>query len=179
MNSGIYKITHIDTGRIYIGQSINLKNRENSHKYGTVKKTCRLGNAIKKHGWDAFKFEVLVYAENKDYLNYLETEIIKQYNCLSPNGFNLRTGGNSSLHSEETKAKLSLLKKKAIENGTCPKPKNMTGFKHSEETIAHLKNVHKGRVFSEETKQKLREQAIMRWKNPEYRTKVLTAKGIS
>ena len=70
-------------------------------------------------------------------------------------------------------------KKKDIASGNCPKPMNMTGFKHSPETIEHLKKVHKGRKFSEETKEKLRVKAIARWSDKMYRKKVLEARGIS
>ena len=177
MNSGIYKITHIDTGRIYIGQSTNLKARKYSHK--SAKQNYHLANAINKYGWDSFKFEVLVYAEGLEYLNYLEEQIIKSYDCLSPNGFNLRQGGNNSTFSEETKKKMSERKKQDIALGRCPKPKNMTGFKHSPETIEHLKKVHKGRKFSDETKEKLRIAAKARWSDEMYRKKVLASKGIS
>jgi group I intron endonuclease len=177
MNSGIYKITQIDTGKIYIGQSINLKERKRAHKHAI--KNYPLANAINKYGWGSFKFEVIVYAEGIDYLNYLEEQIIKSYDCLSPKGFNLRHGGNNSTFSEETKKKMSERKKEAIASGKCPKPMNMTGFKHSPETIEHLKKVHKGRKFSEETREKLRVAAIARWSDEMYRKKVLAAKGIS
>ena len=179
MNSGIYKITHIDTGKIYIGQSCNLKGRQRSHK--SIKKNHNnyLSNAIHKYGWNSFKFEVLMYAEGIDYLNLLEEKAIKVFDCLSPNGFNIRAGGNKSPISDESKAKMSARKKQDIAAGKCPRPMNMTGFKHSPETIAHLKKVHKGKQFSKATKEKLKEAAKIRWQNPEYREKVLKAKGIS
>ena len=179
MNSGIYKITHIDTGKIYIGQSCNLKSRQRSHKAIKKNHNNYLSNAIHKYGWNSFKFEVLVYAEGTEYLNILEEKAIKVFDCLSPNGFNIRAGGNNSPISDESKAKMSARKKQDIATGKCPRPMNMTGFKHSPETIAHLKQVHKGKQFSEATKDKLKEAAKIRWQNPEYREKVLKAKGIS
>jgi hypothetical protein len=59
---GIYKITNIVNGKIYIGSSIDIKNRWWSHKddleHGTHCNT-HLQNAWKVYGEDSFKFEIL------------------------------------------------------------------------------------------------------------------------
>ncbi len=54
---GIYQIPNNINGKIYIGQSIDIKRRWNQHKYG--KGSIILKNAIKKYGINNFKFEVL------------------------------------------------------------------------------------------------------------------------
>lgn len=180
MNSGIYQITHLDTGRIYIGQSVNLSNRKQTHKRSERNKNSKslIGNVIKKHGWDAFKFEVLVYAEGVDYLNLLEEKIISTFNSLSPNGFNIRSGGNVVKMADSTKEKLSKLRIEKYKDGSLLHIAGFTGKIHSEETKAKMKESHTGQKHSEAGKLKMKEAAKKRWANPEYRNKVLAAKGV-
>lgn len=97
MNSGIYCITNTITGKKYIGQSKNIKRRFNRHKRASVTKRkgeCfYLQNAIGKYGVDNFTFEILLYANDRDYLNIMEQKCIERFNTLAPNGYNLDTGG--------------------------------------------------------------------------------------
>ena len=58
----IYKFTHIDSGRSYIGQTIQDPNhRRLEHISGSrySEKTYHFHNAIKKYGIDSFIFEVI------------------------------------------------------------------------------------------------------------------------
>jgi group I intron endonuclease len=118
MNSGIYKITNKNNGKIYIGQSIDLKRRKQEYKRsgGSRGFNSVIKKAILKHSWDNFDFEILVYAEGKDYLNLLECNMIKHYNSLLPNGYNARPGGNDSFFTEETRKKMSEKKKDYSKN---------------------------------------------------------------
>ena len=90
----IYKITNLINGKIYIGQTVHPNKRWIEHKY---KARNELDNypihlAIKKYGEENFSFEVLEETENYD---EREKELIKQYNSLCPNGYNVAIGGNS------------------------------------------------------------------------------------
>lgn len=62
---GIYQITNLIDGKIYIGHSDNVLKRWGRHRIG--KGSLLLGNAIKKHGLVNFNFEVLeeINIENK------------------------------------------------------------------------------------------------------------------
>ena len=51
---GIYKITS-PTGKIYIGQSVDIKKRWNHHKYAKDKKCSKLYSSFKKYGYNAIK----------------------------------------------------------------------------------------------------------------------------
>ena len=102
----IYKIKNKIDNKIYIGQTIqDLEDRWKDH----LKKhsNCRyLKSAFKKYGVDNFEFQ-LVCITFDNCLDDMEIKYIEHYNCLVPNGYNLRLGGNSGKHNEETKRKIS------------------------------------------------------------------------
>ena len=112
LDSGIYKLTHKENGKIYIGQSKHLKRRLNEHKR-CEKSDDKKGSqsvvrrAIKKYGFDAFNFEIILYCEESKYMDMMETKIIKFYDCLVPKGYNVRDGGNKVFISEEGKKRIS------------------------------------------------------------------------
>jgi group I intron endonuclease len=96
--SGIYKIRNIETGKVYIGSSINLKKRVSKHK--TELKTGRhhsqkLQRAWDKYGAQAFEFFVLEMASN-DELIEREQYWLDHFDCAN-DGYNiLPTAGSSS-----------------------------------------------------------------------------------
>jgi len=92
---------------IYIGQTImDFKERVKHHF--SKKSNCRyLSNALLKYGKDNFKFEIICICFDED-INRFEEDYIKRYNTIVPNGYNLKSGGNSSKQNEETKKKISL-----------------------------------------------------------------------
>lgn len=64
---GIYQITNIIDGKIYIGHSEDIIKRWGRHRIG--KGSLLLGNAIKKYGLENFKFEVLEEINNNGKTN--------------------------------------------------------------------------------------------------------------
>lgn len=56
---GIYLITHTASGKIYVGQSINIQRRWWTHGAGSQLSCPKLHRAIKKHGKAAFTYTVL------------------------------------------------------------------------------------------------------------------------
>lgn len=93
MKSGIYTITNIINGKIYVGYAINLNRRWSQHlseiKNGSHSNSY-LSKAIKKYGIDSFKFEILVECD----IEFLASEehywatILKAHN--KDYGYNLR-----------------------------------------------------------------------------------------
>ena len=111
----IYKIKNKIDNKTYIGQTTqDLESRWRNHRKNSS--NCRyLKSAFKKYGVENFEFK-LVCITFDNQLDDMEIKYIKQYNCLVPNGYNIRLGGNSGKHHEETKRKIaaSLLKNRKV-----------------------------------------------------------------
>lgn len=101
--AGIYLITNTVNGKIYVGQSLNIKQRWGNHK--NLRGECSLlRRAMEKYGIEKFKFEILQVLDKnnnlfiEDDLNQLEIEYIKKYHSFRGdplcNGYNLTTGGD-------------------------------------------------------------------------------------
>lgn len=89
---GIYKITS-PSGKIYIGQSTDIKSRKKHYKYSIKPNQRHLYNSITKYGWDAHKFEIVEECIPEK-LNDLEVYYIKFFNSFeSENGMNCTSGG--------------------------------------------------------------------------------------
>lgn len=108
----IYKHTS-PSGKSYIGQTTR-RLPEIRWKKGREYSTSPLIlKAIEKYGWDNFTHEVLetVEANTKrelvQKLNKFEEYYIFKLNTLVPNGYNLKTGGENHLVSEEVREKIS------------------------------------------------------------------------
>lgn len=74
--SGIYKITHFPSGKVYVGQSVDISNRWKQH----VKRGCgadiitsnKLYPAMLEHGVEQFMFEIIEIIEDTSKLNESE-----------------------------------------------------------------------------------------------------------
>lgn len=102
----VYKHTS-PSGKSYIGITNNYKRRCQEHRL-TINECVAFGRAIQKHGWDNFTHTIIASNISLEEANTLEQLLILEYNTLSPNGYNLTTGGKVCLLSEETKAKMSV-----------------------------------------------------------------------
>lgn len=118
----IYKITSLSTSKIYVGQAVShILNHKKYRPYGhegrfrchiseafSTKKNQShyLNNAIRKYGVEDFVVELI---ECCDIKNADEREIyyIKELNSLYPNGYNLKNGGSTFTHSDESKKRVS------------------------------------------------------------------------
>ena len=94
---GIYKIINKVNGKLYIGQSIDIKDRWEQHRYKAfnskeVAYNSAIHQAFRKYGMEAFEFEVIEECL-KEELDEKERYWIAFYNSLSPNGYNITPGG--------------------------------------------------------------------------------------
>jgi group I intron endonuclease len=82
--TGIYKITS-PSGKIYIGQSINIVKRWNEHKLSKDNK--KLHNSLRKYGSDSHIFEIIEECDTSS-LNDRERFFQEKYNVIGVNGLN-------------------------------------------------------------------------------------------
>lgn len=96
---GIYKITNLINGKIYIGQSVKIKNRWQQHKQEVKSNRTNtlLYNAMRKYGLDNFSFEVIEECD-KDQLNEREIYWISYYDSFNKEkGYNMTPGGSEPI----------------------------------------------------------------------------------
>lgn len=138
----IYKITS-PTGRIYVGQTVNLTRRISLYKTLHCIKQTKLYCSLKKYGFDKHIFEILeeCIAEEMSKREKYWINVLNSYYKNNPKGMNMNQGGcviwdkeriNSfadkfrgernpfygKKHSKETKRKLSILSTKQMERSS-------------------------------------------------------------
>lgn len=144
------------SGKSYIGQTCNLTRRNYSHQSGSG---CRLfGKAVNKYGWDNFSHQVLIDNLTIEEANLKEAELIAFHETRAPNGYNLKAGGLSSLHSGETRALMSESAKKVVRSPDLGKKISATKQSMSPERKAEIaekiRQANIGKKYSDETKAK-------------------------
>jgi group I intron endonuclease len=106
----IYKITNKINGKVYVGQTTwTVQKRWYCHCRKTGYYSV-LNNAICKYGKENFNIETIEICSSLEQLNEREKYWINFYDCISPKGYNMETGGLNKLASEETKQKQRLAK---------------------------------------------------------------------
>lgn len=140
---GIYKITS-PTGRIYIGQSVNIEKRFSSYRRLYVKnnKQTKLYRSLLKHGVDSHTFEVIEECL-VELLNERERYWQDFYDVLN-GGLNCKltkTTDKSGKVSQETLLKMSISQKGK---------NNWLGKSHTQETKDKISNSHIGKKYSDE-----------------------------
>lgn len=110
----IYKYTS-PTNKVYIGQTKRINHRQQQHRWcsNNRPKSC-FHRALRKYGYDNFKFEILIQFSSKDIdrLKYLLDELekfyIRKYNSTNRYyGYNLTSGGEGLFNpSNEVREKL-------------------------------------------------------------------------
>ena len=158
MKTGVYKITNLVNGKVYIGASKNIEKRWRDHK---KRINSPIHSDLESYGLDNFKFEVLLECP-ETMLAQWERDMICLYDSDDPEkGYNNPKDRPYSLKlsealkgrslSEETKRKIS---------------ESHRGIPHSDETKRKMSEVKKGRKrtpFSEETKRKMSEAKHLYW----------------
>lgn len=133
-------------GKRYIGQTCDLKERwrcKGKNYFASVK----FFNAIKKYGWDSFEHIVLYENLTLEEANRIEEELIEKYDTIK-NGYNIKSGGENSVMSEESKKKMSeTLKKGYVEHPERKEKisKARKGWRMSEEHRKKISEANKGR----------------------------------
>lgn len=132
----VYKYTS-PSGKIYIGKTSMKRERRRKYEHMDDARKHRFPNvsfhkAIRKYGFENFKYEVLAYVSSNKTADLMETALIKQFDSKNKNiGYNLTDGGDGTygrIVSEEARLKQS---------------KSMTGKKQSEEHRKKLGEIRK------------------------------------
>ena len=145
---GIYKITS-PTGRVYIGQSVDVKKRLRVYRYPEqVKKQRKLYDSLNKYGYEKHKFEIVMQCDIEK-LDEMEIFYIDAYNTFNTkHGLNCNHGGLSqAIHSEETKRRRS---------------ESMKGRKASEKSRKRMSEAAMGRTQSYNQKLKMSKAMVGR-----------------
>lgn len=153
----IYKTTCLVNGKIYIGQTVRLNNK-NYLGSGTL-----ISTAIKKYGRENFKRETLKECFSQIELDEWEDLLIWEYKSRDKSiGYNIAKGsvlgaigGMNPTKLPEVRAKMSeALKGRTFSEET--KAKLIEAKKNiSEETRARMSEANKGRIHSEKTREKI------------------------
>ena len=190
---GIYKITNIDTDKVYIGQSSNIEKRWNTHIKRLNNNTHinkHLQAAWNKYGADRFKFTVFMEVEESK-LDEWEVFLIKAIDLQNPDyGYNKLPGGSRSkldiearkTISQTHKGKIiSVEQRQKISIANKGKKRGIRSTEHrqrislakkgirttilSTEAYKKIAEMKKGKERTTETRQKVTEGLKRYWKN--------------
>lgn len=141
-NVGIYKIQS-PSGRVYIGQSINMCARKSKYRRIQCHGQRYLFSSLSKYGFESHTFEIihpLPKDTTQEVLNAYECLYMDLYKSCGIKLLNIRHGGHNGKQSPES------IEKSRIAN---------TGRKASAETKIKMSISGKGRRMSEDTKRKI------------------------
>lgn len=116
MKSGIYKITNLVNGKLYIGSAVKIQRRWIEHRAQLIAgkhHSVKLQNAWNKYGASAFEFAVLEFVEDHALLIQREQFWLDATRSATKDGYNVSPSAYSLLgfrHSEASKEKCRLAK---------------------------------------------------------------------
>ena len=113
MEIKIYLITNQINGKKYVGQTSRTINRRFWEHANN--KNSLIGQAIRKYGQENFTIEKIDMCGTVEQANELEQYYIALYNTITPNGYNLTSGGQYCIPSEETHQNMSRGQKRRYE----------------------------------------------------------------
>lgn len=161
----IYRITHIESGKVYIGQTTrNLRERWLSHQNQTY--CASLHRAIKKHGAEAFVMVEIDRAHSKEQLDELEIHYIALHCSMDRSrGYNLRGGGSFGKHSSESREKMSASVRQAYLDPAFKAKLSAarTGKPCLPEVKAKIAKSNTGKTADVETRKRLSELRTAMW----------------
>ena len=153
----VYKITNKTNGKMYIGQTkMPLVKRWYLHCHKSSGCTA-LHHAIEKYGSENFIVEQIDVACDRAELDRKEQFWIEYYNSIVPNGYNLKSGGNTPKYSNESRKRMST---NHADVGGINNPRY--GVYLSDETKKKISEAHKGKQLSKEHKENCRMNSTKR-----------------
>jgi group I intron endonuclease len=142
--TGIYKITS-PSGKIYIGQAVNIEKRKKNYSKLRCKKQPRLYNSLLKYGFSEHIFEVIEECRVED-LNTRERHWQDFYDVLSEKGLNCKL-----TPTDEQKQEVSMETRKKQSDSHTGVPKGPATQEHREK----IRQTRIGVPRLQETKEKI------------------------
>lgn len=172
----VYCIINTQNSMKYVGCSKNDPEKDRVLRHFSGGSGNRLvKTAVEDFGRDAFVYEILETDVPPDDLLDSEAFYIQKFDCVSPNGYNLTTGGKHPAYSEEARSAISKSltgkkrglqtdehRRKISESNKSQKRSAQTrrnlseahqgqipwnkGKKHTEESIRKMREAHKNRI---------------------------------
>jgi group I intron endonuclease len=191
MNVGIYKWTS-PTGKIYVGQSKDLKQRKKWYLGGGVERSnmTKLKHSFKKYGVTNHTFDIIEYC-SVEQLNEKEIYWGLYYDVLET-GLNCKLGEQNCIFTEDTKNKMSKSKKGTKQTEEQKQKRKISfkktwrkkideGFKRTyhkltKETKYKINKTQKGKIISEETRKKISDSLKNKTKSKEHKENLSKAK---
>ena len=145
---GIYIIKNILNNKNYVGESVDVWHRMHLHRSKDRKQV--VSKAIHKYGIENF----VVYVEyfpnfTKEDLLLFEQHLIKNMDCISPNGYNICEIGN------KCPSRKGITRPPRTKEWCDNLSKSLKGKMNSEETRKKMSQARIGKVLSDETKMKI------------------------
>jgi group I intron endonuclease len=195
VSSGIYKITNINNGFVYVGSAVNLQRRKTEH-FSKLKKglhhSSKLQNSFLSNGDNAFVFDIVELVEDKTKLIQKEQYYIDSLNAFGKSGYNMRPIAESALGVKQTKewvekrmahhigAKRSQETKDRISLATKGRSyAHLIGVKRTDEVKAKISKTKSGVKLSPEHAGKVRKGFLGRSHSQESIEKISVAQKIS
>jgi group I intron endonuclease len=124
MNSGIYQIRNIVSGRIYVGSAADIDMRWHNHRYRLRKgnhHSASMQRSWNKHGPAAFSFEIIELCEPTDFVKREQFWMDDLKACDPRRGFNICPASGSPLgrrYKQTEEARANIAKSNADRNKT-------------------------------------------------------------
>jgi len=160
----IYKITDTINNKVYIGQTIHVERRWQAHR-SYAKNPERTGQYIHRamatYGIDNFNYEVIACAKIQLDADEAEAQIINQFNSQSKEfGYNIKPGGGTKGHSEETRQKLREATLKQIATKGPPGLGSKRTDEQKAKLSASLKALDKEKIYTPEVRKRMSDAHI-------------------
>lgn len=162
---GLYLIRHRESGREYVGKSVNVRSRAYDHRRARTGVTF-LYRAIRKHGVGAFDICLLATGTEAE-VTLLEVEVIAARGTFNPAGYNQTRGGDGVSGYRATAEHRAAIVARQTGRPVTEEAK----AKMREARLAH--NPFKGRKHTPETIERMREASRRQALKP--RTEAQTA----
>ncbi|RVC70411.1 hypothetical protein EN759_04135 [Mesorhizobium sp. M00.F.Ca.ET.038.03.1.1] len=176
MTIGIYCIRHVESGKRYIGKSIDIERRWTAHRNAPDNR--HLARALAKYGLASFSFEILeAFSEvNEAHLADREMHWIEHFNShRRAHGYNLRRDSSSrSVFHEETKTRMASARRARWDDDEY-RAKTI-GLMTSPEYRAKVSQGLKAALASPSARALKSAAAQAAWSNPSYRSRMAFAR---